>query len=415
MNRIYNGKYHFYLEYYTYVKITDLCVLLLNTLDNQKIISSNEKIIQLIKRILYKKNSVLEIDFDTFYVDDIYQLFFEEVRNKYMGDLIAINLSKGEPVNFFPTGKINNNFRVKDKNTFFEYNFLCDNFFNLNIYLNTTCAHNCPNCKDYHRLFICCSKFLGKSDNNSIEPSLIENMFKYSKFENLNRINILGGNISLYKNIDSVLYYLSDYKENCHAYFKYNNVQSINAKIVSFFDNRISIIVDVSEIDENDINILINDYNKYEIYIVLTDELQLEKIVQLTTSSISYKLIPFFNGKNLSFFKNNVFLSEEDILETKFTIKKIHKNQFINSLFYGNLIVLPDGNVCIDINGPILGNLYNETIFDIISKALLNGDSLWFKTRNTTSCSSCLFVDLCPPISNYELVIGQSNLCHIKL
>lgn len=413
MNRLYNGAYYFYLESYTYVKSNETSVILLNTLDNQKIISMDQRIVELIKRLSCKKNNVQKIDFDRIYTDDVYQLFFEEVRDKFMGDLIAVHLSNHEPVNFYPIGKIEDNIRKKGSSASLDYNLLCNSVFNLNIYLNTTCTHNCPSCRNYVKQFCCCSKFLTENDC-SMDADLIEKIFGLSIFKNLNRINISGGDISQYNNLDRALYYLSDYKENCYAYFKYDNISSINEKIRSFFDNRMIILVDASGIDENDIEIIMNECNQFEIHMIITEEAQLKKIARLTTSSIPYKLIPFYNGENMSFFKDNVFLDEEDILGAEVTIKKIHKNQLMNSYFFGNLMVLPDGRVCIDMNETMLGNLNDEPILDILSKALKNEDSLWFKTRNTTTCSDCLFVDLCPPISNYELATGRFNLCNIK-
>jgi pseudo-rSAM protein len=414
MNNIYKGKHYFYFEYYTYIKINGTSVFLLNTLDSQRIISNDKRIISLIESLLGKKNNVLEIDFDNVYTDDIYQLFFDEIRNKYMGDLIAVGLSKSEPVNFYPIGKIENNIREKKDKTSVDYNLLCNSLFNLSIFLNTECTHNCLDCRNYYKQFHCCSKFSDKNDNNSIDANVVEKIFKYAKFENLHRINILGGNISLYKDMDSVLNYLCDYKEICYAFFKYNNISSINEQICSFFNNRIIIIVDASEIDENDIDVLFDKYNKFEIHFIVTVETQIEKLMRFVDSEISHKFIPFFNGKNLAFFENNIFLNEEDIFETNYTIKKIHKNQHINSIFFGNLTVLPNADICVDVNGNVLGNLNSESMFDIISKSLKNEDSLWFRTRKMTTCSDCLFVDLCPPPSNYEIVIGRSNLCHVK-
>ena len=416
MSRIYTGKYYFYFECYTCIKTTETCALILNTFDNQKIISSDKRIIALIEKMIAKKNSVLEIDFDNFYKDDLYQSFFDEVRNKYMGDLIDVKLSKGEPVNFYPIPKVEDNIRKKEKqDKSIDFNFLCNSLFNLTLFLNTACRHNCPHCKDYGKQFHCCTKFSCKDACNSIDSEIIEEIFNYARFENLNRIHLLGGDISLYKELDWLFNYLSGYQENCYAYFKYDNIRSINAKMLSFFDNRIVIIADAAAIDRRDVDILINDYNRFEIHIIVTDELQLEKIATLADSSVSYKLIPYYNGKNRSFFENHIYLNEEDIFETQYTIKKIHKNQLMNSFFFGNLTVLPDGNVCIAMNSPVLGNLKNESIFEILSKALKNEDSLWFKTRNTAAtCSGCLFVDLCPPISDYELATGKSNLCHVK-
>ena len=414
MNRIYSGKYYFYIEYYTYIKKNDESVLILNTLDNQKIVSNDVRILTLVESMLCKKDNVLEIDFDNIYHDEFYQSFFEDIRNIFMGDLIEVNLSNGAPVNFYPIAKIEDNFRKKDNHALLGHDTLCNSLFNLNIFLNAACTQHCANCANYYKQFHCCSKFLTENDSLSIDPIVIEKIFKYSKFENLNKINILGGNIALYKDIDRILPYLSDYKEKCFAVFKYNNIDSINAEILSFFDNRIVIIVDAAEIDAHDVDRLISDYHQFEIHIVATDELQLKKMMPLFSASISYRLVPFYNGNNLAFFENNVFLCEEDIFEANYTIKKIHKNQLINNGFFGNLTVLPDGNVFIDMNGSFLGNLQSESILNIISKALKNEDSLWFKTRKTTTCSDCLFVDLCPPVSSYELAIGKYNLCNVN-
>ena len=414
MNKIYKGQYYFYLECYTYFKLTDNKVLLLNVIDNQKIISSDKKIVVLIERLSSKKNSVLKVDLDNEYKDNVYKTFFKEVRDKFMGDLIDIGLSKGEPVNFYPIAKIEDNVRKIDRDTPLDFNLLCNSIFILNFFLNSVCVHNCTHCKDYYKQLNCCSKITTNNDQQSIEIEIIEKIFKHAKFENLKRINFLGGDISLYQDLDRVISCLSDYREICRVYFKYNNIQSINEKILSFFGNRISIIVDAEEIDHNDVVRLIHDYHQFEIHIVLTDELQIEKIMPLINSSISYKVFPFYNEKNISFIENNVFLSEKDIFEPNYTIKKIHRNQHMNTFFFGNLTLLPDGNVCIDVNGSSLGDLHSESIFDIISKALKYEDSLWFKTRDTTDCSDCLFVDLCPPISNYEFAINKSHLCNIK-
>lgn len=55
-----------------------------------------------------------------------------------------------------------------------------------------------------------------------------------------------------------------------------------------------------------------------------------------------------------------------------------------------------------------------EKINELVFKEMKNGKA-WFLTRDEVSpCKDCLFRYLCPSPSNYELVIGKPNLCHVK-
>ena len=94
-------------------------------------------------------------------------------------------------------------------------------------------------------------------------------------------------------------------------------------------------------------------------------------------------------------------LSEENILT----------NMTVNSNFFGELILMPDGQFYTDLNSKPLGKLGDD--WRIILDKLSN--SSWFLTRDKLKpCSDCAFRYLCPPPSNYELVIGKPNLCTIK-
>lgn len=104
---------------------------------------------------------------------------------------------------------------------------------------------------------------------------------------------------------------------------------------------------------------------------------------------------------------------KDDILSMKHTIRQIHRNQVLNYFFWGELTVFPNGDVCSNVNRPILGNIQNESIDEMIVEILTDSDSLWFFTRNKTACKNCLFVDLCPPISNYELSANKFDLCNL--
>lgn len=85
----------------------------------------------------------------------------------------------------------------------------------------------------------------------------------------------------------------------------------------------------------------------------------------------------------------------------------------MNTNFFGNLYVFSDSKVYANPNAKCLGNIKEDLLLDLIHKELIE-NSAWRKTRNEKPCSDCIYQYLCPPISNYELVIGKSNLCNVR-
>ena len=126
------------------------------------------------------------------------------------------------------------------------------------------------------------------------------------------------------------------------------------------------------------------------------------------------KILPFYNGENLDFFAENVFMELDDIIENPIDRKNIFRHQTLNDNFFGKLFIMPSGDVYSNLLMPPIGNLSTCTIKELVYKELDEGN-VWLKTRNTVSpCKNCLNKDLCPSISNYEFVIGKYNLCHVK-
>ena len=92
------------------------------------------------------------------------------------------------------------------------------------------------------------------------------------------------------------------------------------------------------------------------------------------------KYFEFYNGENIAFFKDEVYLSEEDIMSATINQRMIFAHQKLNTNFFGNIILLPSGEVCANANGPILGNIKHTHISKIMEKELL-GTEFWRHTR----------------------------------
>ena len=143
------------------------------------------------------------------------------------------------------------------------------------------------------------------------------------------------------------------------------------------------------------------DYQKAE---ELVKEYHIEK----------YQLKPIYTGDNILFFKDNIFLTKEDILSSHITMKDFFTKRLINKNDFGKLHIMQNGDVYANINHPTIGNIFTNSIDEIIQKELKEGKS-WLRIRNQDPCDKCLYQDLCPSPSDYEIEIGYPNLCHVQL
>ena len=50
----------------------------------------------------------------------------------------------------------------------------------------------------------------------------------------------------------------------------------------------------------------------------------------------------------------------------------------------------------------------------LIQKEIEEGKS-WLRVRNQEPCNACIYQWLCPSPSDYEIMIGQTNLCHVNI
>ena len=143
----------------------------------------------------------------------------------------------------------------------------------------------------------------------------------------------------------------------------------------------------------------------------LSDFNYFQKFNKYKLKKLSYK--PFFNSENLNFFVDNVFINEEQLLKSCPNMLKIISRKEINERDFGNLSILPNGDVFPNLFTESLGNIQTNSISDLIYKELKNSGN-WLKTRSKVKpCKDCKYCFICPPISNYEYAINKHNLCHV--
>ena len=92
----------FVIEPYVYIGVTECHILLFNTLDNNVIESSDNDVIKLFFNLLDKDNNGVCLLSRKLLCKPNVIHFIEEVRSKYMGDIIDTSYSQIKPVQILP-------------------------------------------------------------------------------------------------------------------------------------------------------------------------------------------------------------------------------------------------------------------------------------------------------------------------
>jgi pseudo-rSAM protein len=376
--------YWFTIEPYVFVGITQKCVLLYNTLDGITIKSEKEEIIELLLEMRQEESCGVILLTNERYLQKEVNDFIRELREKYMGDIIDVSLSKGKPVQLLPY------FNFPDK---------------LEIYKK----HN----------FSLLKNVLEKLSEISIHVDITTNITKLIPFlqsiPGSPTFNIVG-NIGEVVNHNEILSFFDQHPSPKNILCSYKNVIALQPTFENNFSYRISVHfpIDMQQWNHS-IQMLLNHTLPVEYVFDISSEedyFQAEQIIDQFQIG-KYRLNPVYTGENIRFFEENVFLAEEDILSTPMTIKDFFARQAMNLYDFGKINIMTNGDAYANLNHPALGNIYTDSIHEIVHKEVDTGKS-WFRIRNQTPCNNCVYQWLCPPPSNYEIIIGRPNLCHIK-
>jgi pseudo-rSAM protein len=376
--------YWFTIEPYVYISITNSNSLLYNTLDGVIIESDKVEVIELLQDILLKENCGVVLLKSEQYAQKEINSFIKELRKKYMGDVIDVTLSKGRPIQLLPYFNFNNNNQIYKKQNIFSYKNVLVNLSEINIYVDHT--------TDIAKLL----PFV-----QSLPEILIINLI---------------GNIGDVKNANALLLILDQRSTPKNILCTYNNIVPLQPAFQNNFSYRISIHfpIDVQQWDYSR-QLLINQTLPFEYIfdVISIDECQQAKKLIKQFQIEKYQFNPIYTGDNIDFFEDNVFLTKEDIFASIMSIKDIFINQAMNIYNFGKINIFPNGDAYANVNYPALGNIYTQSINEIVSIEMEEGKS-WFRIRNQAPCNECIYQWLCPSPSDYEIAIGRPNLCHVK-
>jgi len=405
--------YWLIIEPYVHISLTSKNVLFYNTLDSSLIESSEPEVIEISEKLLNAKNRYCVLFTENDFKSLIKVKMIDSLRDKFMGDIIPITLSKSEPAQLSPILNIQSDKISKQFNRKIKIDKELKYLHELNFFVNEFCTKDCLNCTDMYKQFKYC-----KNTNRNCELSLCEiiRVLKEVESSSLCTLNFFGGNLLMYSEFDKLieLFGKTNYSTNLYV-----NIENVDKTVTKGNSNNLKwiFLIDLSrefeavrlKINES----LDNGLNGTYTFIVSSYE-EVEKAETLINDCKieNFDFRPFYNKENIEFFYNEVYLTKADVLENIISMKEIFKNRTINSCFFGVLNVDNNGDVYADLNANPVGNIFENSINECIYNEISLGES-WFRIRNKGKCSDCLYKDLCPPLSNYETVLNKENLCCI--
>jgi pseudo-rSAM protein len=421
--------YWLWLEPYVHVTVKETA-LLYNTLSGKKIEVRQPVVVKLLKELVKKENLlVVKLNSNILNNPDgsdgkAIQSFVRELKDHFMGDTAPISVSKVKPVQMMPIPRIDSGVRNMKKNEARVGKSIMSYITELTFYINNYSRKSSDVFSvspPYYKQFLF-PYVEPKEKTPSVDLSLkmICDVMNGLKDTGLSVINITGGNILEYQRLGELKEYLDGfqilktyqvfYRDSAEA-FRMMTVKEDELSKIEFsvtfplHEESFSEAMQLATVGGNiSFSFAVENESELEACEALIGRYELE----------DFQVNPYYNGRNLDFFEQFVFFDLEGLWEEKPSQKEIFRRCEMNPRAFGKLMVMSNGDIYVAPNAPIAGNLSDKSIRQVVFEEIFNGES-WMKTRmEVKPCDGCLYNFLCPPLSNYETVIGRNNLCHVN-
>lgn len=384
-------------------------ILLYNTQNGSYIVSSDASVIALTEEMHLKNNlGIIELTQCQLQHSTI-ATFVQESKEKNICKLQERMPNSPKPVQLMPILNLQRDVEKlkQDKNRSVGEGIM-DYLTDVTVVLNEECSCCCPGCGHYEKQFFHCLK--GKPRQELAAESIIQ-FFETIRYAPLRRLSFTGGDVFSYRQWDELRnYFVGNGITPCLG-VHYLNV--IGEKVDKLKDYPFEIFVTFPMNEKlflERLEFLDGFTVKYLFSVASEDECSIADTIIQKYNIVNYEFRPFFNGYNLSFFEKEVFLTSDDLATMPVEQRVVFAHQKMNTNFFGQIVLLPNGDVKVNPNGKVLGNIHHDHISNMLEKELV-GTDFWRKIRDQKPCVDCLFQFICPSPSNYETVIGRPNLC----
>lgn len=257
------------------------------------------------------------------------------------------------------------------------------------------------------------------SCKSRLEANTLCSFIEENNFNYVRQINIISNFPSRYPHYETLLRKMIGYAPFVTFYLQGDDYEFIDKVLLYapsesvslgiYFENRQSLIATEALLKGKGISY-------FWIFIIQneTEMIEVENIIAYHQIN-DCKILPVFKKdmSNLNFFRDNVFISIDDLTQMVQSKRNIFCNQTLNSNFWGHLQITPDKRIYANLNANPLGTI-EDNVLSVIRKEMVSKNSHWRLIRKYKEpCDTCLFKDLCPPPSNYELYLDRYDMCRI--
>lgn len=381
-------------------------IFLYNTITGDSVKSNELQCIDLLESMHKRENlGVVLLKEET----PIIKTFITECILKGIFIKYEYNANALKPIHLMPILNLQND--VKRGEYSFSGNLIMENLLDVYLYLNGKCSLFCDNCNNYFKQTLFCTK----NNEGELEKQLLVNLIEQLPLNSLRNLCLMGGDIFYYSHLDFLIKILTEKEIKCVFVEHYLNINHTNYFRLSKSMLEILVTSPIKEewFSEN-ISLITNKNIKYKF--IVSSQVDYEEIEKIITkyNLENYLLSPFYNQNNELFFIDNVYIEESDILlKEENKQRHIFAHQKLNTNNFGRIYIYPNGDVKSNVLMRTIGNIKEDTLSKIVRKEIIENTS-WRLIRDNKPCNDCLYQYLCPSPSNYELIIGKNNLCHIK-
>ena len=382
-------------------------VLVYNTLNKKHLVYRDvREIADIMQQLLNPNNGYVtklkEIELNS----PVIRKFIDQLRKKFMGDILESQWSKPKPFNLMHEPVIKSQKLPNLENNLREITF----------HVNTSDGEELIHYKKafYQFLF----PFYAIGPVRRLSQETVRSVYDQIISLRLATINFVGSWIFKEPSFGSIrgIFKESPYRRKFHVIYSQFELEDLSLGKNDSLCIYITFPVNRSHL-ENLIRYGRQTYKtgtiEYNFVVQNIEEVSNANEIIAQTALQNYFFKPYFNGENMHFFEDHVFISEEDVKLSRPGQHQVFSRLSMNENDYGKLTILPGGMVYANVNERSLGNLKHTNVVALIQKEITMGKS-WSRIRPAVHpCSQCIYQFLCPPVSNYEVVLKRFNFCHI--
>lgn len=383
-------------------------VLLYHTEKGHQASSELPQVVELIKDV-YRPENMGVVSLDVYLPDDGIERFVGRLKHLDMCMTKAHVTNQPKPIHFLPILNLQND--VERLQEIGEDHMIGDNISTYLtravIHFSSECGKHCPHCGIAHRQTLCCT---------ATEPPLampwerLKELVGQLAATSVQVIDLVGGDLRTYPHLDQLHALVEQYPQfSWHLWQHGANGEGFAAGKAK------TDVVLLAPFEASDGFETLRNNPDARFHLLVENEMQVEQAERLVAGIEAERCewVPVFNGENLKFFEDNVFLDEEDITSGPVSMREIFCHQKLNTNYFGTLHFFADGEVKADVNGEAVGRFPEKNVLELVYEELTR-NTAWRRTRGGERCSVCRYCFLCPSPGNYETAIGKENLCKIK-